>query len=506
LLFAGVTGNGVSVVSNEVGVSPEQLDKVASALESLRDVLAANVPVIVNTLGSYGNGGTGQSVSLKPLKQAQARSPGDAADMRARSNLAQAWMDNPANIDVVAGGVAYIPWDTASVNSQDATLDAQKLADAEKSGNLAEIQAVEQDIKDHLAEGAAGLPFLSAFYNDAGPAVAGLAGSLYAEGGSDFKQPLTAQDQQILNVYASGLAYVLKNGSGQTALSAQTLNALENAPDMWSMAMLVKYGPPAAAYGNGAGLQLLQAVGNATVQISPHVIVAANDPRVPELRAAWAWASKRHIIGASTAGDVEFSRWVEIATVSPYKDLFHGELSSEFAGMEPDFRIEGTFNQGGKVLLSSAGLGAVVFLADPKSLLGAKPEDLQKLIPDSYTGPKPLKTGAGWKFNELKTGTMIAYEEGNPSGANLGQADSVLHQGPYYKISENGYVYRIAAEGNPALNDPNAATISITAPDGSKTYIYENLPIDDTADGDGEGGELDAGGEGADGGGGAPDG
>jgi hypothetical protein len=489
----------VSVQSDEVGVSPERLDGLASALESLRDVLAANVPIIVNTLESYWNG----AVSLMPLKQAQARSPADAADMRARSNLARAWMDNPANIDVVTGGLAYIPWDATSVDSQDATLDAHTLADAEKSGNRAQILAVEQDIKDHLAEGTAGLPFLSAFYNEAGPAVAGLAASLYVQGGSNFKQPLTAQDRQTVNAYASGLAYVLKNGGGRTALSAQTLNALANAPDMWSMAMLVKYGPAAAAYGNGAGSQLLQAVGNATVQISPHVIVAASDPEVPELRAAWAWASQRHISLANSSSDVEFSRWVQIATISPYHDLFnHGELNREFASMTPDYRIEGTFNQGGKVLLSTAGLGAAVFLADPKSLVGAKPADVQRLVPDSYTGPKPLKNGGGWKFNEANTGKMVAYEEGNPSSSGLGQPDSLLHQGPYYKISENGYVYRIAAEGNPALNDPNAATISVTAPDGSKIYINEKIAMDDTADGDGDGGELDAGGEGGDGGGG----
>jgi hypothetical protein len=82
-------------VSDEVGVEPERLAELASALENLRDVLAASVPVIVNTLESYWNGGTGQSINLNPLKQAQARSPEDAADMRMRSDLAQAWMSNP---------------------------------------------------------------------------------------------------------------------------------------------------------------------------------------------------------------------------------------------------------------------------------------------------------------------------------------------------------------------------------------------------------------------------
>lgn len=92
---------------------------------------------------------------------------------------------------------------------------------------------------------------------------------------------------------------------------------------------------------------------------------------------------------------------------------------------------------------------------------------------------------------------MISYEEGNPNARDLGQPDSMLHRGPYYKITERGYVYRIAALGNPALNDLNAATISITAPDGNKTYINETIATDDPGDGDGQGGDLgDAGGTG----------
>jgi hypothetical protein len=269
------------------------------------------------------------------------------------------------------------------------------------------------------------------------------------------------------------------------------------------MAMLVKYGPDAKAYGNGQGQQLVTAADNATVAISPHLIVSASNMDIPALRAAWTWALKRHILLASSAGDVEFSRWTEIATVSPYSYLFRsGQLYQEFASPTPDYRIGGAFNSGEKVLLSTSGLGAAVFLADPRSLLGAKPEDVQKLIPEDYTGPTPLKTGAGWKY--LAKGRLIAYEEGNPNATNLGQPDSLLHQGPYYRISENGYIYRIAAPGNPALSDPNAATISVQAPDKSKTYINEKIPTDDPADGDGDGGELDGGDPGGGDTGGAP--
>lgn len=484
---------------DEVGVEPERLNELAAALENLRDVLAANVPVIVNTMESYWNGGTGQPVSLLPLKQAQARSAQDAADMRARSDLAQAWMANPANIDIVAGGTAYIPWDGPDLDTQDAALDAQELAAAEKIGDRAQIRAVEQDIRDHLADAS----FLAAFYHQAAPQVAALATSLYMHGGT-INQPLSPADQKILAAFAAGLAVVTKHGT----LSAPAMTALTNASDMWSMAMLVKYGPDAKAYGtSGQGPELLTAVSNATVQISPHVIINASDPEIPALRVAWAWAAQRHISLASSAGDAEFTRWIDIATVSPYRYLFAtGQLHQEFASFTPDYRIEGAFNSGAKVLLSTSGLGAVVFFSDPRSLLSAKPEDVQKLIPEGWTGPRALKSGRpGWRFNNLKTGEMVAYEDEDPSVTDLGQPDSLLHQGPYYRISVNGYIYRIAAPGNPALSDPDAATISIQAQDGTKTYLNEKIATDDPGDGDGDGGDL-GGGESGGAGAGAADG
>ncbi|MGD0555346.1 MAG: hypothetical protein ABSA93_10240 [Streptosporangiaceae bacterium] len=482
-------------MGDEVGVEPERLAELASALENLRNVLAANVPVIVNTLESYWESGAGQPISLTALKQAQARSPEDAADMRMRSDLAQAWMNNPANIDVVSGGLAYIPWDGPDLTTQDATLDATELAAAEKDGNRAQILAIETDIKDHLAEGSAGQAFLTAFYNQAAPQVAALAAALYAEDGN-IKQPLTTADEQILKTFATGLAATTATGS----LSPTAMKALTNAPDMWSMAMLVKYGPDAKAYGTGQGQQLVTAVNNATVEISPHIIVAADNMEVPALRTAWAWALKRHISLASTSGDVEFSRWIEVATVSPYSYLFAtGQLHQEFASMTPDPRIEGTFNSGGKVLLTTGATSAAVFLTDPRSLVGQKPAYVEDLIPKGegeYEGPQALTKGDGWKY--LAKGRSISYEEGNPTATDLGQPDSLMHQGPYFKISENGYVYRIAAEGNPALGDSNAATISISRKGEPKQYDYGNQPTDDPADGDGDGGDL--GGEGGGGG------
>ena len=91
------------MASNVVGVDPEWIAQAASALEQLRDALAANVLIIVSTLEEYWSSDAGSPVSLAPLKQAQARSVQDAADMRARSNLAATFMAEAVNIDLVIG-------------------------------------------------------------------------------------------------------------------------------------------------------------------------------------------------------------------------------------------------------------------------------------------------------------------------------------------------------------------------------------------------------------------
>ncbi|MBV9855963.1 MAG: hypothetical protein JOY82_15840 [Streptosporangiaceae bacterium] len=479
-------------MTDYVSVNPDRLDQVTRRLEALRDGLAANVALVTTMMSQYAQQGGDVPGLARMLAQAQARSVRDAADMRARTQLAYRAENTPVNFAAFHGqgsldesAMLSIPWDMQAVDQQAALADAQELRDAMDSKDsgerIAKIQQAEQDIMDHLAEGQGGLAYLSAFYDKAGAQVAGLASVLYSWDGT-LKQPLSVRDQQTLNIFATGLAYVLKNGTGNTALTAQAMGALTNAPDMWSVAMLVKYGPDAKAYGTGAGANLLHAVSTSTVQISPHVIVPANDPAVPELRAAWAWAAKRPVYLASTAGDAEFTRWVGIATVSPFRDLFKGQLYREFASMTPDFRIEGAFTQNENVLITtgglSTGLGAVVFFNDPRSLLGAPPEEVEKLVPPGWTGPRPLRTGKpGWRYFDEK-GRLIAYEEGDPSDSDLGRPDSLLHRGPYYKIAENRYIYRIAAFRNPTLADPNAITISIEAPDGTKVYLNQRMPTD----------------------------
>jgi uncharacterized protein YukE len=255
--------------------------------------------------------------------------------------------------------------------------------------------------------------------------------------------------------------------------------------------------------GNGHAAAPPSPLSNATsfVQISPHVQVPANDPKLPELKAAWAWASKRPVSLSGSPGDTEFTRWRMIFTVSPWaSDLGKGQLYQEFGSAQPDFRIGGEFNQHHNVILSTAGMGAAAFLADPRSLVGASKATIERLVPEGWSGPNPLRKGLGVKWADGK-GNTIQYEEGNPNARDLGQLDSMLHRGPYVKITQNGYEFRIALEGNPALRDSDAATISIKAPDGTTLYINETIPED--MPGDEAGGEEPGAGDGA-GDGGAP--
>lgn len=109
----------------DVGVDPQRLNATAAALAQLRDVLAATVPVIVNTLSSYGS-----PVNTGVLKQAQARSVQDAQAMRERAQLAQLWERQQASL--TGHGMATIPWDLPAVTT--AERDTRQLLSASRKG------------------------------------------------------------------------------------------------------------------------------------------------------------------------------------------------------------------------------------------------------------------------------------------------------------------------------------------------------------------------------------
>jgi hypothetical protein len=244
--------------SDEVGVDPGRVSQAAGALENLRDVLAANVPVIVNLMNEYWSSGAGSPISLASLHQAQSRSVDDATQMRTRAQLAEAWLAQSVNL-TGNGSMVNIPWSGPALDSADSSIEAKQLATAlaEAKTNPAAartaISAIEQEIREHVADGGKGTPWLQDFYNQAAPSVANLATTLHGLANGDPRlnfedrfNVLTQQDQQILATFGQGLAVADKAG-----LSPEAVNAIANAPDAWSAAMLVKFGPPGSLWATG---------------------------------------------------------------------------------------------------------------------------------------------------------------------------------------------------------------------------------------------------------------
>src|SRR5580658_1526387 len=115
--------------SEEVGVDPGRVSQAAGALENLRDVLAANVPTIMNIMNEYWSSGAGSPISLAALHQAQGRSVDDATQMQTRSQLAEAWLAQ--GVSLTGSGMVNIPFSGPALESADATIEAQALAAAE---------------------------------------------------------------------------------------------------------------------------------------------------------------------------------------------------------------------------------------------------------------------------------------------------------------------------------------------------------------------------------------
>lgn len=244
--------------SDEVGVDPGRVSQAAGALENLRDVLAANVPIIVNLMNEYWGSGAGSPISLAALHQAQSRSVDDATQMRTRAQLAEAWLAQSVNL-TGNGSMVNIPWSGPALDSADSSLEAKQLATAlaqartDPAAARTQITAIEQEIREHVADGSKGTPWLQDFYNQAAPSVANLATTLHGLANGDPRlnfedrfNVLTQQDQQILATFGQGLAAADKAG-----LSPEAVSTIANAPDAWSAAMLVKFGPPGSLWRTG---------------------------------------------------------------------------------------------------------------------------------------------------------------------------------------------------------------------------------------------------------------
>jgi len=303
-------------MGDEVGVDPGRLAQAAGALEHLRDTLAANVPTIVNTMNMYWSSGAGSPISLAVLQQAQARSVDDATGMRTRSQLAEAWLQQKTGL-TGNGNMVNIPWGSTAAGMQqldalDAAAEAKALAAAEAESATnptaarAQIQAIEADLRDHTqsakADGpnSASMAWLTAFYASGAASVANLGTALNEEDGQGTNT-LSDQDKQILATYADSLA-TLTSGGNLTAPQSHQLVAdftLAASKDPWSVAMLLKAGPPGSAYGaaaNGTGANLLAGVteqvlnayknGGLNIPINLRTQPGENEPSNSQINAA----------------------------------------------------------------------------------------------------------------------------------------------------------------------------------------------------------------------------
>jgi hypothetical protein len=241
-------------MSEEVGVDVQRLEELASALENLRNVLAVNVPTIASIMNGYWSAGTGSPISLQPLQQAQGHSVDDATDIRDRAIMATAYLNRP-NAQLL-GNFVEIPWYASQqLNEASSAAAAEELAAAEAEASKdpaaarVEIGAIEADMQYNLD--AKNTAWIQDFYDNGGAAAAAnLAQTLHdldtpgkGQDYADRFQVLTSADEKTLATFANGLAIADKAG-----LSAQAVQSLVSSPDMWSTAMLIKYGPPGSSW------------------------------------------------------------------------------------------------------------------------------------------------------------------------------------------------------------------------------------------------------------------
>lgn len=237
---------------DHVEVDLQRADAAASALEALRNALDQNVPAILTAISNLrGNGADLPAPSA--LQQLQGRAPQDAAEMRTAARLAtemnnQLLSQHPP-ISVTGKLDLGTAWDPQALNAADAKYEAQALKLAEQDedakASRAAIQAIQQDVQDHLdATDPNDQAWLTAFYNESAPQVANLATVLHNQDAAGVRNydnrfaVLTQSDQQIMSTFANGLAAADKAG-----LSPQAVQQIANAPNLWSAAMLVKFGP-----------------------------------------------------------------------------------------------------------------------------------------------------------------------------------------------------------------------------------------------------------------------
>jgi RHS repeat-associated protein len=140
-----------------------------------------------------------------------------------------------------------------------------------------------------------------------------------------------------------------------------------------------------------------------SVEISPHIYVAANDPNLAKLRAAYQWAASHH---GPLGGTDEYDIWQRACTISPERSACNGVLNGYLHTNIPfeDIAPSG-WALGFGAILSAKGVAAAIILPGTPASQAALQALLARLVSHVYN-------------NKTVAQVIKAYESGtlNPQG------------------------------------------------------------------------------------------
>jgi hypothetical protein len=231
-------------------VDPHRLRQLADRLKDLADTLAREAPIIKKNFAEWDG-----TLSQSALSQQVSQVPDDARDMSKRADEALNLLKQPRFVDPNDPLRAWItiPWDVSKINtSYEATQEALELKQAMDNpndpGSRETIQEVAQSLADHKDDPA----YMQAFMANGGMDQAARAARvLHTEDGTHAGVVLSKGSEAILADFGQGVQSATSMAAqGKITLPPNALDALTKPAggDMWSVAMLFKYGPNGAAW------------------------------------------------------------------------------------------------------------------------------------------------------------------------------------------------------------------------------------------------------------------
>lgn len=234
-----------------VAFEPSSLQQLSNNLDALAQNLAGNLSKIVNIV-SAANGHVSGASSV-PVWASKARDDANAMSARAREAwelVRQGKAYRPPNFaPILSPGMVDIDWSATSTSGRQAQQDARDL-NLGKGATREQLAAAARSVANHKNDKL----YLSQFWANADPRVAQqLARILHDQdmkAGGTPDQPLSKSSRRILVDLAIGVAAATKLDTIPGEKKKALEDILENPPnhDMWSSAMLLKYGPNGIRY------------------------------------------------------------------------------------------------------------------------------------------------------------------------------------------------------------------------------------------------------------------